>query len=73
MKKRHLRNIYLCIIIPSLVAGLVAIGFYNLSIQLTQGLYPTSLLLLLTGAISYLIGSLIRGIFKWEEKKEDEK
>ena len=68
MNKRYISNIIYCIFIPTFIAGLVGVGTFFLSF----GAYPITVTVFLSGAIAYLVGSMIRGIYKWEEAKKNE-
>ncbi len=68
MNKKDWKNIYFCIIFPTFTAGVATIGTYSLFEQVAT-IYPTPFLLLCSGGVGYLIGSLIRSKFKWEDKQ----
>lgn len=61
-----LKNIYFCIILPTLVAGLSGFGFIKL---FANNLFPNLVLFfgIMEGSV---IASLIRANFKWEKKHD---
>lgn len=66
--KQFYYNVFYCIVIPSVVSGSVAVGFFFYSFQMSLGLYPISLILFLTGGVSYLVGTLIRNNYVWKKE-----
>lgn len=68
MNNLYLKNIYFCVILPALVSGITTIGVYFFGFQMSLGYCHLTIILLLSGSVGYLVGTLIRSNYKWRKR-----
>ena len=68
MNFTYLRNIMNCIIVPILISGITCVGMFFFTLQ-SGWEFTISFVLFLSGVLSFLVGSLIRSVYKWEKIK----
>ena len=66
--RRQIKNWIYCIILPIIVAGISTVGFFfTFSHSWILAGISIAPLIFFSGAIGYLISSLVRSVFTWEK------
>jgi len=66
-----IKNLYYCVITPAIIGGLASSGFFFLVSSFEKNPFSIPVTVFLSGMLAYLIGSLIRILFTWEDELKD--